>query len=239
MLASPLQHVEAEILRKATKGVGTTEEWIYPVVMARSNVEIAMLKKTYRELYGDDLVNILRGELSGDLKKVIMTAMKGDLPSFDPALYTSSKAAADADALYKAGEGKWGTDEETFIRIVVSSPAEHLRNIDVAYSKKYKKTSILKAIKGEFKGDAQAALLYHVRMVFEPFEALADLFESTMKGLGTDEYGLSAAVVRYHILLPQIKVAYKKQYGKELSKRVRGDTSGEYRDLLLSIVDGQ
>ncbi|KAG3058929.1 hypothetical protein PC122_g20513, partial [Phytophthora cactorum] len=37
MLASPLEHVEAEILRKATKGLGTTEEWIYPVVMARSN----------------------------------------------------------------------------------------------------------------------------------------------------------------------------------------------------------
>ncbi|KAL4094798.1 hypothetical protein PRIC1_010452 [Phytophthora ramorum] len=239
MLASPLEHVEAEILRKATKGLGTTEEWIYPVVMARSNAEIAMLKKTYRELYGEDLVSVLRGELSGDLKKVVMAAMQGDLPSFDPAVYTSARAAADADALYKAGEGKWGTEEETFIRIVVSSPAQHLRNIDAAYSKKYKKTSIVKAIKGEFKGDAQAALLYHVRMAFEPFELLAELFESTMKGLGTDEYGLSAAVVRYHVLLPQIKTAYKKLFGKELSKRIRGDTSGEYRDMLLAIVDGQ
>ncbi|GMF35128.1 unnamed protein product [Phytophthora lilii] len=239
MLASPLEHVEAEILRKATKGLGTTEEWIYPVAMARSNAEIAMLKKTYRELYGDDLVNVLRGELSGDLKKVILAAMQGDVPSFDPTVYTSARAAADADVLYKAGEGKWGTDEETFIRIVVSSPAEHLRNVDAAYSKKYKKTSIVKAIKGEFKGDAQAALLYHVRMVFEPFELLAGLFESTMKGLGTDEYGLSAAVVRYHVMLPEIKTAYRKLYGKELSKRIRGDTSGEYRDMLLAIVDGQ
>ncbi|KAE9318872.1 hypothetical protein PF008_g18407, partial [Phytophthora fragariae] len=239
MLASPLEHVEAEILRKATKGLGTTEEWIYPVVMARSNAEIALLKKTYRELYGDDLVNVLRGELSGGLKKIIMAAMQGDVPSFDAAVHTSAKAAADADVLYKAGEGKWGTDEETFIRIVVSSPAEHLRDIDAAYSKKYKKTSIIKAIKGEFKGDAQAALLFHVRMVFEPFELLAGLFESTMKGLGTDEYGLSAAVMRYHVLLPEVKAAYKKLYGKELSQRIRGDTSGEYRDLLLAIVDGQ
>ncbi|KAE9111565.1 hypothetical protein PF007_g11435, partial [Phytophthora fragariae] len=239
MLASPLEHVEAEILRKATKGLGTTEEWIYPVVMARSNAEIALLKETYRELYGDDLVNVLRGELSGGLKKIIMAAMQGDVPSFDAAVHTSAKAAADADVLYKAGEGKWGTDEETFIRIVVSSPAEHLRDIDAAYSKKYKKTSIIKAIKGEFKGDAQAALLFHVRMVFEPFELLAGLFESTMKGLGTDEYGLSAAVMRYHVLLPEVKAAYKKLYGKELSQRIRGDTSGEYRDLLLAIVDGQ
>ncbi|EGZ04896.1 hypothetical protein PHYSODRAFT_342845, partial [Phytophthora sojae] len=239
MLASPLEHVEAEILRKATKGLGTTEEWIYPVVMARSNAEIALLKKTFQEKYGEDLVKVLSGELSGDLKKVILAAMQGDVPSFDPAVHTSAKAAADADALYKAGEGKWGTDEETFIRIVVSSPGQHLKDVDAAYSKKYKKTSIVKAIKGEFKGDAQAALLFHVRMVFEPFELLASLFESTMKGLGTDEYGLSAAVVRYHVLLPEVKTAYKKLYGKELSQRIRGDTSGEYRDLLLPIVDGQ
>ncbi|KAG2510573.1 hypothetical protein JM18_008513 [Phytophthora kernoviae] len=239
MLSSPLEHVEAEILRKATKGLGTTEEWIYPVVMARSNVEIALLKKTFQEKYGEDLVKILSGELSGDLKKVILTAMRGEVAVFDASVHTSAKVTADVDALYKAGEGKWGTDEEPFIRIVVLSPSEHLRNIDAAYSKKYKKTSVIKAIKGEFKGDAQAALLYHVRMVFEPFELLADLFESTMKGLGTDEYGLSAAVVRYHVMLPQVKTAYKKLYGKELSKRIRGDTSGEYRDLLLAIVDGQ
>ncbi|CAH0513680.1 unnamed protein product [Peronospora belbahrii] len=49
MLASPLEQVEAEILQKATKGLGTTEEWIYPVVMARSNAEIALLKKTFQE----------------------------------------------------------------------------------------------------------------------------------------------------------------------------------------------
>ncbi|GMF29366.1 unnamed protein product [Phytophthora lilii] len=47
MLASPLDHVEAEIFRKVAKGLGTTKEWIYPVVMARSNAEITLLKKTF------------------------------------------------------------------------------------------------------------------------------------------------------------------------------------------------
>ena len=50
--------------------MGTTEEWIYPVVMARSNAEIALLKKTFQEKCGDDLAKILSGELSGDLKKM-------------------------------------------------------------------------------------------------------------------------------------------------------------------------
>ncbi|RMX62508.1 hypothetical protein DD238_008101 [Peronospora effusa] len=239
MLASPLEHVEAEILYKAMKGMGTTEEWIYPVVMARSNVEITLLKKTFQEKYGDDLVKALSGELSGDLKKVILTAMRGEVADFNASVHTSVKASTDADALYKAGDGKWGTKKEAFIQIIVSSPAEHLRAIDTAYSQKYKKGSITKAIQAVFKKDAQKALLFHVRAVLEPFVLVAELFESTMQGLGTDEYGLSAAVVRYYSMLPQIKTAYKKVYGKELSKRIRDDTSGKYRDLLLAIVDGK
>ncbi|CAH0513677.1 unnamed protein product [Peronospora belbahrii] len=81
------------------------------------------------------------------------------------------------------------------------------------------------------------ALLYHVRMIFEPFELLAELFKNTMEGIGTDEYGLSAAVVRYHSMLPEIKTAFKQLYREELRDDIRDDTSGKYRDLLLGIVD--
>uniref|UniRef100_M4BXY7 Annexin n=1 Tax=Hyaloperonospora arabidopsidis (strain Emoy2) TaxID=559515 RepID=M4BXY7_HYAAE len=237
MLASPLEHVEAEILRKATVGLGTTEKWIYPVVMARTNAEIALLKKTFQEKYGNDLVTVLSGELSGDLKKVILTAMRGEVADFDASVHTSAKASTDAEILYKAGEGMRGTDAKTFIDTLVLSPVEHVRGISSAYEAKYKKTSVIKAIKGEFRGDAQKTLLFYVRMATEPFEVVADLLENTMKGFGTDEYGLSAGVVRYCSMLPEIKIAYKKQYGKDLGVRIRKDTSGKYRDLLVAIVD--
>ncbi|EEY65414.1 Annexin (Annexin) Family, partial [Phytophthora infestans T30-4] len=162
MLASPLEQVEAEILRKATKGLGTTEEWIYPVVMARSNAEIALLKKTFQEKYGEDLVKVLSSDLSGDLKKVILAAMRGEVADFNASIHTSAKAAADADALYKAGEGRMGTDETTFITILVLSPAEHLRNINTAYIAKYN-TGLVGAITAEFSGGAKHALLFLVR----------------------------------------------------------------------------
>ncbi|KAI9918692.1 hypothetical protein PsorP6_011564 [Peronosclerospora sorghi] len=239
MLMSPREQVEAEMLRKAIEGLLTVEEWIFPVVMARSNAEIALLKKIYEETYGEDLVQKYSVDLSGNFKKVVLTALRGEVAEFDASVHTSAKASADAVALYKAGEGMWGTDVDAFVRIIVLCPTSHLRAIDAAYSKMYQKTNITKAIKAEFRGDAQAALLFHVRMLLEPFEVLAELFESTMKGLGTDEYGLSAAVIRYYSFLPQIKTAYKKVYGRELSARIRGDTSGRYRKLLLEIVDGQ
>ncbi|EGZ04895.1 hypothetical protein PHYSODRAFT_342844, partial [Phytophthora sojae] len=236
MLASPLEHVEAEILRKATKGLGTTEEWIYPVVMARSNAEIALLKKTFQKKYGEDLVKVLSGELSGDLKKVILTAMRGEVAEFNASIHTSVKAAADADALYKAGEGRMGTDETTFINILVLSPAEHVRNINSAYVAKYK-TDLAGAITAEFSGDAKRALLFLVRSVLEPVELLAELFDTTLKSASKNAYGLSAWVVRYYRLLVRIRIVYMRLYRQELRTRIQSVVSGEYCQLLLSVFD--
>jgi len=36
--------------------------------------------------------------------------------------------------------------------------------------------------------------------------------------------------------MTNVKAAYRSLYGKDLSKRIRGETSGYYRDMLLEIV---
>ncbi|KAG2856297.1 hypothetical protein PC113_g11690 [Phytophthora cactorum] len=236
MLASPLEHAEAEILRKATKGLGTTEEWIYPVVMGRSNADIALLKKTFQEKYSDDLGKILNGDLSGSLKKVIETAMRGEVVEFDASVHTSAQSSADADRLYKAGEGRWGTDKKTFINILVLSPAQHVRNINRAYMVKHK-SGLIGAIKAEFSGDTKRALLFLVRSVLEPMDLLAELFETALKRAGKNAYGLSAWVVRYFHLLERIFIAYRRLYRQDLRIRIRSVVRGEYRQLLLSVFD--
>ncbi|KAJ0408808.1 hypothetical protein P43SY_000704 [Pythium insidiosum] len=236
LLTVPLPEAEADIIRHATKGAGTTEKYLFPVLMGRTNVEINILKKTYFDLYNQDLGVLLNSELSGDFKKSILAAIQGSMVDYSPEFHTQKKAEDDADALYKAGEGKWGTDEETFIKIVVTSPPQHLRNVNAVYTKKHNNT-IIRAVEKEFGGDAKKALLFLVRMVLEPLELLAEHFESTMKGFGTDESGLSYALVRYHCVLPQIKEAYKKIYKKDLRERIHGETSGDFRALLLNLYD--
>lgn len=236
MIAVPLPELEADILRYATKGLGTSEEYLYPVLMGRTNVEMQILKTRFFEVYNKDLAVTMNGELSGDFKKAIMNALNCLMVDFDKQIHTPEKAEADADALYKAGQGRFGTDEDTFIGIISQCPPEHLRNVNAAYTKKYNNT-LLKAVEKEFGGDARRALLFLIRMTLDPLDLLAEHFESTMKGLGTDEYGLSAAVVRYHCVLPQIKEAYKKKYQTELRDRIHGETSGDYRELLLSVFD--
>ncbi|ETL83250.1 hypothetical protein L917_16760 [Phytophthora nicotianae] len=145
------------------------------------------------------------------------------------------KAKADAVKLYDAGEGRWGTDETTFVRILFSSPREHLVLVNDIYKKKYV-SDLEEAVRGEFSGYATEALVFYVRLALEPDMAIAIHFERMMKGLGTDEKGLSAAVIRYHWMQPRVEQLYEKLYGRSLEERIRTDTDANYGDLLVTLL---
>lgn len=74
--------------------------------------------------------------------------------------HTKERAEADAEALYKAGQGKWGTDEETFIKILFASPPHYVELLNDVYCRKYG-NAIVVAIEKEFGGDAKKALLFY------------------------------------------------------------------------------
>lgn len=236
MISVPLPEFEASLLRKATKGMGTDEKAIYRVVMGRSPEDLQVLKQSYFKKMDKDLGVVLNSETSGDFKKILLAFIQASQQRFDPETHTPALAEQDAEDLYAAGEGRFGTDEKKFIDIVINRPVEHVRRVNDIYVSKHDH-NIVKACKKEFSGDAEKALVFHANMIIRPLETLAELFESTMKGLGTDETGLSTCLVRYQQLLPQIKEAYEKKYGKSLHKRIHGETSGDYRDLLLKILE--
>ncbi|KDO28691.1 hypothetical protein SPRG_06545 [Saprolegnia parasitica CBS 223.65] len=155
---------------------------------------------------------------------------------FNPEIHTQAEAVEVAEIIYKAGEGKWGTDEATFCNAICSIPPQFMPAVNAAYVAKHG-NSLERAIEKEFGGKAEDALLYHVGMILHPIETIAAQFEKTMKGLGTDEYALACAIVRYQHLLPQVKQAYQAKYGKSLRDRIYGETSGDFRALLLAILE--
>ncbi|DAZ94309.1 TPA: hypothetical protein N0F65_012078 [Lagenidium giganteum] len=236
LITMPLPQTESYILYKATDGIGTTEQLIYPVMMGRSNEEMSILKKAYFEKYNKDLAVVLNSELSGDFRKVILAALNEPLVEYKSSFHTTAKAEEDAEKLYKVGEGKWGTDEEPFIKILLSSPPQYLELLNKTYNEKYGH-GIVKAVEKEFSGYAEKALKFFVRLTLEPWVLLAEHFENTMAGLGTDERSLSAFLVRYHSYLPKVKPVFESTYKISLRERVHGDTNGDYRDLLMNVID--
>lgn len=236
LLAVSLDEAEAYVLHAAVTGPLNTGQIVFPVLLGRTNAELAILKKTYFDIFNQELSAMVNAELGGDLRKIIIIALQTRMAPFDPSVHTNEKAEHDAEALYKSGEGKWGTDEEGFTKIVLSSPPEHLAAIDAIYGNKYA-SSIKDAVEKEFSGDAKDALTFYVDLALDRNTAIANLLESTMAGFGTNEKALAATVIRYHPFLAAVAPVYEELYGKPLKERIAEETSGDFEKLLVALLD--
>jgi len=235
-LAQPLEEAECEMIKLACRGIGTNESLLYPIICGRSNEDMQVLKKTYFKMYEKDLAIVLKGELSGDFERLMFYCLQAAEEEFNEEYHTEEKAEEDANAFYKAGQGRWGTDEGQIFKILVNSPPEYLKMVDAKYVEKYG-YSLWRAMEKELRGYAEKAAVFTFGMKIKPAETVAKLLESTMAGIGTDELGLSAAVVRYQRLLPEVTQAYEELLGgKTLEKRIKGETSRRYEKLLVEII---
>ena len=192
------------------------------------------IRAAYKNEYGQDLEKLLFKEFSGDVEKlfiVLLQAARDEANSFN-------NVDADVETLYKAGEGKWGTDEAEFIRIFCNRGFGHLMNVFNAYAKKYERT-VRKVVQKEFSGKMETFLVAMVDFITDYPTYFADLLESAMAGVGTDEAKLNRVVLRCRRMgiLGPVKEAYMKKYSKSLEKRIRGETSGDYEKLLLALVN--
>ncbi|CAI5733423.1 unnamed protein product [Hyaloperonospora brassicae] len=235
LLTMPLPEAEAFLLNMATSSSGTKERLLYPILLGRTNQELSVLKSTYYCIFNKDLTWLMRSELSGDYREIILLALDRLQVPYDPTLHTYQRAKADAIKLHEAGEGRWGTDETAFVRLLFSSPREHLALVNDIYKKKYV-NDLEEAVRNEFSGYASEALVFYVRLALEPDAAIADHFERMMQGLRTDEKGLSAAVIRYHWMQPRVTQLYEKLHGRPLEERIRTETDASYGDLLVTLL---
>ena len=68
------------------KGMGTNEDTLIEILATRPNYYINQIKQKYRALYGKTLEEELCSELSGDLKRVMLTlasAFRSENPNAD------------------------------------------------------------------------------------------------------------------------------------------------------------
>lgn len=230
--------VEAEcmMIKKAVDGLGSDKTLLYSILCGRSNEDMILLKKTYYKLYTDDLTARISGEVGGDLKKILHSAVQAAEEDFDPDYHTEDKAAEDAEILYKAGQGRWGTDESKMAKIVVLSPPKYLKMVNSVYADKYGYT-LFKAFEKELNRLGGEAALFTLGMKLKPYETIAGLIKKATKGWGTNEILLTCNIIRYQDLMGPVYIAHQDLYEKSIHKRVRDEVSGDYKKLLLTLLD--
>ena len=226
---------DCKSLYHAMKGAGTNEDTLIEILSTRPNYYINQIKQKYEILYKKSLEQRISQELSGDLKKVMLTLLSGRRG--ENQMPNQNDCMNKAQQLYKAGEGKIGTNEEIFYQILTMSSPQELALINQCYMQIGKGNNLIKAIDKEFSGNMKKLLQTLVYSSINPSEYFATRINYAVKGKGTkDTLLIRIVVTRDEIDMPMIKNAYLRLYGKDLVEVIKKDTSGDYKKLLVELV---
>uniref|UniRef100_A0A672FH98 Annexin n=1 Tax=Salarias fasciatus TaxID=181472 RepID=A0A672FH98_SALFA len=217
---------DAYELRNAMKGAGTEEACLIEILASRSNAEVKTICSVYKNEYGKDLESAVCGDTSGMFQRVLVS------------LLSVSKPKHTAE-IYEAGEARWGTDEVKFLTVLCVRNRHHLLRVFDEYQKISGK-DIEESIKREMSGSLEDVFLAIVKCLRNKSAFFAERLYKSMKGLGTTDTVLIRTMVsRAEIDMLDIKAQFQKMYGKSLYSFIKGDTSGDYRKILLELCGGE
>lgn len=233
LLKDPRQY-DSDALHDAMKGAGTDEYTLISILVGRSNEQIAQIGAIYTRDHKRSLESSIRAETTGDLQRFMIDLVAPRDPEFT--VVSEDAARNDAERLYKAGEGKIGTDEKVFVELFTRRSFTHLKRVFAIYETIHKHHTMDAAVESEFSGALKTGLLGVVTYTRNPGEYYADVARRAMKGLGTDEDMLTRVIVGNRDRLAETKAAYSAKYKKSLYSAVESETSGDYKKTLLALI---
>ncbi|XP_066520848.1 annexin A5-like isoform X1 [Hoplias malabaricus] len=176
------------------------------------------------------LIEILASRTQAEIREIIKASRQQGVQE--------ATIQSDAQALFNAGEKKFGTDEDQFITILGNRSPEHLRRVFDAY-KKLSGFEIEQSIERETSGGLQHVLLAVVKCARSVPAYFAECLYKSLKGAGTDDATLIRIMVsRSEIDLLDIRAAFRKSFATSLHKIIQNDTSGDYCKALLLLCGG-
>lgn len=236
-LMKPSRLYDAYELKHALKGAGTDEKVLTEIIASRTPEELRAIKQVYEEEYGSNLEDDVVGDTSGYYQRMLVVLLQANRDP-DTAI-DDAQVELDAQALFQAGELKWGTDEEKFITILGTRSVSHLRRVFDKYMT-ISGFQIEETIDRETSGNLENLLLAVVKSIRSIPAYLAETLYYAMKGAGTDDHTLIRVIVsRSEIDLFNIRKEFRKNFATSLYSMIKGDTSGDYKKALLLLCGGE
>lgn len=137
IVRGPLQN-DCHLLYDAMDGVGTKEKVLNDVLLGRSNADIRAIKDTYQKTYRKSLEGDIKGDLSMKTERhflMVLAATRNE----DSAPVLPQETERDVMELYKATEGKVGTDELLVCNMLTQRNNAQIAAIAQAYKQKFTK----------------------------------------------------------------------------------------------------
>ncbi|KAG5179156.1 hypothetical protein JKP88DRAFT_280489 [Tribonema minus] len=222
----------ALLFTRATKGVGCAYvEALVDLVNTRTNAELAAIKAKWESQNDQGLVDCLNSEFGMFSKHFL--GQKSESTAVDTGLATQQ-----AERLHKAGVGRMGTDEDTFIEILVKQSRAQIQDtlieilvnqsraqiqaIKDAYERNFS-MSLKRAIEKETSGDFKTALIALLLPSTAAYTALA--LRKSFEGVGTDKDRICRVLGGTDkLLMPAVCEAYLDTYGETLQQSLNKET---------------
>lgn len=226
-------------LKDAMKGMGTKESMLNDVLMGRSNADINAIKAEYQKIHHTSLEADLRSDLSAATETMFLMVAAARRNE-DSVPVIPQQIDQDVRELQDAFGNFVTKNSEKACQILTSRNDAQLRAIAQAYEAQYRQP-FAKVLEKTFSGHMEKALL--LLLARAQNRALSDAIqmEEAMAGPGTKDKLLVQRVVRAHWdrqHMQRVRQEYQTKFRKDLVKRIDGETSRDYKKLMIALVSG-
>ncbi|XP_066429653.1 annexin A10 [Eleutherodactylus coqui] len=222
--------VDAQLIGGALQGFGCDKDVLIDVITQRSSAQRIMITESYGSLYGRNLIEVLKENLDGHFKEVIVGLMYPP-PAFD------------AHELWHAMKGA-GTDENCLIDILASRTTSDIFQLKEVYLMQYG-CNLDQDIYSETSGHFRDALLNLAQGVREegyadPGMAAQDamvLWEACQRRTGEHKNMMQMILCnKSYQQLWMVFQEFQNLSGQDIAAAIEECFDGYFQQLLLAIV---
>ncbi|KAK7275763.1 hypothetical protein RIF29_16885 [Crotalaria pallida] len=222
---------DVEQLHKAFAGWGTNEGLIISILAHRNASQRKLIRQTYAETYGEDILKVLDKELTSDFERLVR-------------LWTLDPAERDAILANEATK-KWTSSNQVLVEIASTRSSEQLFSARKAYHALYKK-SLEEDVAHHTTGDYRKLLLPLVSSYrYEGDEVNLTLAKTEAKLLHqkisdkayNDDDLIRILATRSKAQINATLNHYRDSFGNDILKDLEADPKDEFLAILRATVE--
>ncbi|PON49554.1 Annexin [Parasponia andersonii] len=206
---------------------------IVEIACASSPHHLMTVRQAYTSLFDCSMEEDIASNVSPSLRKLLVGLVSSY--RYDKEVVDLVVANSEASKLHEAIKTKQ-LDHDNVIWILSTRNFYQLRATFESYKMTYG-NPIEQDVKSCGNGNLESLLKVVICCLESPEKHFAEVIKDSTVGLGTDEDSLTRAIVtRAEIDLMKVREQYQNLYKTNLDDAVVDDTSGDYKDFLMSLL---
>lgn len=228
LFMTPLDY-DCDEINKALNKIGYSKKNVFEILTLRSPDYIQKIKSRYKELYKEDLDILLKDKFDKTISQnlnILAETERNVNPNPD-----ANEMKLKAEALVKTKEVDWLENRNLFEEIFAKCSPEELVMIGRLY---YGATQ--KDLTGALNNDLLKEIVFNA---IKPNELYARKLQTALHFIADTNTVNRIVALKNETDMDMIKKYYYYLYRKELTSDVINKFSGNYKDLLIDLIDGK